>query len=98
MILDKSDTSKFYPYHTTADKEYSYIIWSVFGKLDDGTICVHVTNGEIEFEEFKPSTLKYPKMTDRMFGIDMADNHTAIMLTIEMWEKYKNKLIIGSFV
>lgn len=75
------------------DREYPEVLCSIYGATKSNELFVRLTNGTSTFVEAVPSDLLHPPMADRIFGMDIADHHTAFNLATSMWEKYQNVLM-----
>lgn len=82
------------PYHENiADKEYPNVTCSVYGAPETNELFVKLTNGTVTFVDVEKSDLLHPPMADRIFGMDVADHHTAFSLATRMWEKRRDALV-----
>ena len=77
------------------DKEFPYIICSMWGAIPTNELFVRLTNGEVSFVESIPSPLEVPAMGDRLFGMDADDAQAAGALADQLWERHKHQLIRG---
>lgn len=76
------------------DREYPYVVWSIWGAIPTNELFIRVSNGRRTFVESVKSGLVYPPMSDRIFGMDVSDERTADELGMRMWENYKSDLIL----
>jgi len=82
------------PFHENLpDKEYPYILLSIYGSIKTNELFVKVSNGKVVFVEAIPSPLFSPSMANRIFGMDVADSNVAFRHAEIMWEKHKHDLI-----
>jgi len=75
------------------DKEYPYIICSMWGSIPTNELFVRLSSGTVSFVECIPSPLELPPMIDRGPHMDEADAQAASDLADRMWEKYRNYLV-----
>lgn len=79
-------------YLDTNDKEFPEIRWTVFGAPATNEIIVRAQVREKTYYASAPSQLAYPLMEDRIFGIDVSDNHLAQALSNQMWEQHGEEM------
>jgi hypothetical protein len=79
-----------------ADKEYPEISWAIFGLPITGEIAVLARVGDLRLGRAAPSPLLIPKMSERVFGIDLADHDLAMQLSGELWEELSPRLIAAA--
>jgi len=88
------ETTKFIPFEIDiADKEYAYIKLSIYGAIETNELFVKLTNGKAVFVDVVESPLDYPRMGDRIFGMDASDAQVSFALATRLWEANKNTLI-----
>ncbi|MBE2213504.1 MAG: hypothetical protein IAE82_06500 [Opitutaceae bacterium] len=75
------------------DREFTYVTCSVFGAPDTDELFVRLSNGRVTFVEAIESGLVYPAMADRIFGMDVQDQHDAFNLADRMWEAHRDALV-----
>jgi hypothetical protein len=75
------------------DKEYPYIICSMWGAIPTNELFVQLTNGKVSFVDCVLSPLDVPPMGDRVFGMDVEDANAAGALADQIWERHKHQLI-----
>jgi hypothetical protein len=75
------------------DCEYPTVLCSIYGATKSNELFVRLTNGTLSFVEAIPSDLLFPPMADRIFGMDVADQHVAFSLATCMWEKHREALV-----
>ena len=75
------------------DKEFPYVVCSMWGVIPTNELFVRLTNGEVSFVDFVPSPLQVPPMVDRRFGMDVDDANAAGALADYIWERHKHELI-----
>jgi hypothetical protein len=75
------------------DKEYPYILCSMWGVIPTNEIFVRLTNGDVSFVASVVSPLELPSMADRLFGMDVDDANAAGSLADELWNRHKDELI-----
>jgi hypothetical protein len=75
------------------DKEFPYIVCSMWGAIPTNELFVRLTNGEVSFVDCVPSPLEVPAMADRRFGMDVEDASAASQLADRLWEQHKYQLI-----
>src|ERR1700722_3427018 len=94
-LTKHSAANQFIPFRVyVSDREYSYVVWSIWGAIPTNELFVRVSNGRHTFVESVKSGLVYPPMSDRIFGMDVSDERTADVLAIRMWENNKSDLIL----
>jgi hypothetical protein len=76
------------------DREYPYVVWSIWGAITTNELFVRVGNGQLSFVESAKSGLIAPTMGDRIFGMDVSDEREADELVNRMWETHKSELIL----
>ncbi len=81
------ESGKALEFFTTTDKEYSQIVWAVFGAIETNEVIVRASVNGQHFYHSAPSPLLVPLMVDRRFGIDVADNARAEHLSNELWAR-----------
>ncbi len=87
-------TTKYIPFEIDIpDKEYAYIKLSIYGAIETNELFVKLTNGNVVFVEVVESPLDYPRMGDRIFGMDASDAQVAFALATRLWEANKDTLI-----
>jgi hypothetical protein len=74
------------------DKEFPYVICSMWGVIPTNELFVRLTNGELSFTDCIPSPLEVPAMGDRRFGMDVDDANAAGALADQIWERHKHQL------
>ncbi len=75
------------------DKEFPYIVCSMWGAIPTNELFVRLTNGEVSFVDCVASPLEVPAMIDRRFGMDVEDARAASALADQLWERHKHQLI-----
>jgi hypothetical protein len=75
------------------DKEFPYVICSMWGIVPTNELFVRLTNGEVSFIDCVHSTLDVPAMGDRRFGMDVEDANAAGALADQIWARHKHQLI-----
>lgn len=75
------------------DKEFPYIICSMWGVVPTNELFVRLTNGEVSFIDCVRSPLEVPSMCDRVFGMDVDEANAAGALADQIWERHKDQLI-----
>ena len=78
------------------DREYPYVIWSIWGAIPTNELFVRVSNGKVSFVDSAKAGLIYPSMRDRIFGMDLADEQAADELANRMWETHKSDLVLSN--
>lgn len=81
------ESGKALEFFTTTDKEYSQIVWAVFGAIETNEVIVRASVKGQHFYHSAPSPLLVPLMVDRRFGIDVADKALAEHLSNELWAR-----------
>jgi len=77
-------------YLNEADKELNHVMWEVWGLMESEEICVVLYDEEsgIKLAKKCKSPCVYPKMHDRVFGIDMDDLNVSKRISNEIFEEY----------
>lgn len=75
------------------DKEYPEIAWSMYGLPVTNEIAVVAEVGSLKLGMTRLSAVLCPAMIDRIFGIDIADQHLALWLSKELWEAHSERLV-----
>lgn len=75
------------------DREFPYVICSMWGAVPTNELFVRLTNGDVSFIDCVRSSLEVPAMGDRIFGMDVEDANAAGALADRMWERHKHQLI-----
>jgi hypothetical protein len=75
------------------DKEYPYIVCSMWGAIPTNELFVRISNGSQSFVDCTPSPLELPSMADRTAGMDVADAKAASALADRIWERHRHELI-----
>lgn len=75
------------------DKEFPYIICSMWGVVPTNELFVRLTNGEVSFIDCVRSPLEVPSMGNRIFGMDVEDANAAGTLADQLWARHKHQLI-----
>lgn len=78
----------------TKDSFLDYLEWSCYGDIIENRIWIILLDKRSNKRYFGwiKSTLEYPLMVDRIFGIDIEDLYISFKLTDMIFEKYKNQL------
>lgn len=93
-VLDALAAGTAIPYATAMlDKQYPEIQWAILGLPDRNEIAVVAQIGDLRLGKARASTLLFPAMHDRIFGIDMSDQVLAARLADELWAAYSERLI-----
>lgn len=79
-------------YLDTTDKDFPEIRWTIFGAPTTNEIIVRAQVQGQSFYMAGASPLAYPLMEDRIFGIDVSDDHLARALSNQMWEQYGEEM------
>lgn len=74
------------------DKEYPEIVWSMYGLPGTNEIAVIAEVGSLKLGMAHVSSLVWPAMADRIFGIDIDDQRLALWLSKELWEAQSDRL------
>ena len=82
------ESGKALEFFTTTDKEYSQVVWAVFGAIETNEVIVRASVNGHHFYHSAPSPLLVPLMADRRFGIDVADKVVAEHLSNELWASH----------
>lgn len=77
------------------DREYPYVVWSIWGAIPTNELFVRVSNGKVSFVDSAKAGLIYPSMRDRIFGMDLSDECAADELANRMWETHKSDLFLS---
>lgn len=89
-FLETGDAVEFF---LTSDKEYGGLRWGVYGAPPTNEVFVLAdANGRI-FVSAAPSILLFPPMSDRKFGIDIADQFVAEKLSAEIWSANREEIL-----
>lgn len=75
------------------DKEFPYIICSMWGVIPTNELFVRLSNGNVSFIDCVRSPLDVPTMADRVFGMDLEDANAAGALADRIWARHKHQLI-----
>lgn len=75
------------------DREYPQIRCSIYGAPKTNELYVRLTNGSVTFVETTESSVLFPPMADRIFGMDVLDHRIAFGLAEQMWEKHQSVLL-----
>ncbi|MEN9404267.1 MAG: hypothetical protein RL091_2970 [Verrucomicrobiota bacterium] len=75
------------------DKEFPYVLCSMWGVVPTNELFVRLTNGEVSFIDCVRSPLDVPAMGDRRFGMDVEDANAAGALADQIWKRHKHQLI-----
>ena len=76
-----------------ADKEYPEIVWSICGLPVTNEIVVLAEVGGLKLGKAHQSSLAWPAMVDRIFGIDVDDQRLALWLSAQLWASTSDQLI-----
>ncbi len=71
------------------DAEDLQVRWSIYGNPKTNEVLVRLAGEKATLIGAKPTEVLYPAMADRIFGIDIADEHLAESMSLEMYAKYK---------
>lgn len=74
------------------DKEFPELIWSRYGLPASNEIIVTATIGEVQIGIAAPSSLMWPAMIDRIFGMDVSDAYLSSQLSEQLWLMHGNRL------
>jgi len=74
------------------DKEYPEIVWSMYGLPSTNEVAVIAKVGSLELGLAHVSSLVWPAMADRIFGIDIDDQRLALWLSKELWDAQSDRL------
>lgn len=85
------DTIKFHL--DVADKDYPEIKWSIYGVPKTNEIVVKVEANDLAFYIAGESNLYSPHMSNRIFGLDVADQELADDLSNQLWDSKKTDLL-----
>ncbi|WP_292999922.1 hypothetical protein [Nevskia sp.] len=75
------------------DKEYPEIVWSMYGLLRTNEIAVIAEVGSLKLGMARVSSVVWPAMIDRIFGVDIEDRNLALWLSKELWDVRSNQLV-----
>lgn len=75
------------------DNDYPEIVWSMCGLPETNEIAVIAEVGNLKLGMAHVSSLVWPAMADRIFGIDVDDQRLALWLSNELWEAQSDRLI-----
>ena len=75
------------------DKEYPFVLLSIYGAPETNELFLKLTNGKVTFVEAFESGLIFPPMADRIFGLDAQDADDAYRRAEQLWEKHKDELV-----
>lgn len=81
------------------ENEIVGLAWSIYGVVSTNDIVAKAAIGEFAIYASRPSPLAYPYMADRIFGMDVADEHVAVELSHKIWRQYEQnfrKVIRGN--
>ncbi len=73
------------------DKDEPRLCWSVFGYPEKNEILVALTGDSVTLIGAKTSSVAFPPMKDRVFGIDVADDALAERMSLELYSVYKRR-------
>ena len=90
QFIAGNDTLEFF---RTTDKEHPEVQWVVYGIISTNEIFVRAEAGGEAFAKSAPSELLIPPMADRRFGIDVADEQVANMLSMDLWVEYRHAIL-----
>jgi len=76
-----------------SDKEYPEIVWAMCGLPESNEILVMAAVGTLKLGMAHPSSLAWPAMIDRIFGIDVDDQRLAFWLSEQLWNAHSVRLI-----
>ena len=76
-----------------ADKEYPFVVCSIWGVVTTNELFVRLTNGRISFVASVFSPLDLPLMANRIGGMDAIDAEAAGALADQMWKDHSAELI-----
>jgi hypothetical protein len=92
-LNEKIEQQRYYPYIESEDKEFPNVKWFVYGLIDTEELLIAVANTTKIFYEVVRSPVYFPKMIDRVWGIDIDDNQVAIEISDKLWKEHKEELI-----
>ena len=75
------------------DKEYPEIVWCMCGLPATNEIVVTAAVGILELGMAHRSSLLWPAMIDRIFGIDADDQRLAFRLSEQLWNAHSERLV-----
>ena len=87
VLTGQSDTLCYM--EALADKDLPGLTWTIYGVPDSNLIIVKAIAGSFEILASSPSTVLYPAMADRVFGIDVEDQALAAQLSDQLWATYQ---------
>lgn len=75
------------------DNEVKEVMWRRYGLIETNEIVVTATFRDRVFAIARESSLSWPGMIDRLFGIDVDDARLAGELADELWPLVKQTVI-----
>ena len=78
------------------DKEHPQITWQCYGLIATNEIAVIARCQELEIGACQESTLLYPVMAERVFGMDLNDEELAFRMADEIWAQHGERLLTAT--
>lgn len=88
------DVIEFEP--ALADKEYPYIVCSIWGVIPTNELFVRLASGDVSFVASVFSPIDVPLMKDRLGGMRAMDADAAGALADRIWKEHRAELIAGA--
>lgn len=90
QALESKEAITFDP---NEDKEYPEIIWHCYGLTASNEVAVIARCGNLEIGACRESSLLFPVMADRIWGMDVDDVDLALLLSEEIWNRDGERLL-----